>query len=420
MKHTPIEIQMSVALEAMRTAIVPLDHLDAMTVVPPTNWFDLLSRLQLAIGARPSLVVLDEFPWALETNPGLDGLMKNLWDTQLRRLPLLLVLVGSDEAIMERLFRHDQPLYGLPDVVRVVDPFDPAETGQALGGRRSAFECFDARLVTGGFPGLVADARDHPSIDNYVESQLARPQSALVNVAQLNLAADLDDRANARLVLEAIGADELGATNFSRIAGALGGDVSAENLISRAVKLLEAKGIIAAELPVGGGTKLRRYRIADTYLRLWFRFVAPQLRNIEIGRTDLAIRSFQAGWATWRGRAIEPLVRDGFNRLTPSLGAPFDTIETVGGWWNRQNNPEVDLVAVDHSATPVAIGSVKWRQRSKFTHAELRELERARSVVARAGGAKTVALCPAGVHSGATPDLFIDADRLLGAWGSRP
>ena len=54
--------------------------------------------------------------------------------------------------------------------------------------------------------------------------------------------------------------------------------------------LVEAKRIIAIDVPAGRrNSRLKRYRIANSYLRFWFRFVEPQLRNIEVGRSDLAI-----------------------------------------------------------------------------------------------------------------------------------
>jgi hypothetical protein len=70
----------------------------------------------------------------------------------------------------------DRPLVGELDGHLVVEPFNPAETAQALGGSCSPIEVFDAQLVTRGFPELVAHARRFRSVGALVEDALSRPQ----------------------------------------------------------------------------------------------------------------------------------------------------------------------------------------------------------------------------------------------------
>lgn len=420
MKRTPVEVQMRRALETLRSATRPLPALDTVTAVTPADWYDLLSRLRLALDERPAILVIDEFPWAEETNHGLDGLLQSLWDGELRRHPVLVVLVGSDEAMMSRLFEHDRPLFGRLDANLVVEPFTPAETAHALGRSVRAMETFDVRLVTGGFPELVAHARRFDSAAKLVEDALAHPHSLLADIAQINLAGELSDHAGARAVLGAIGSDEIGVVSFSRIASTLGGGSAAETTVSRATEtLVAAKRIVAIDLPAGNRSgRLKRYRIADSYLRFWFRFVEPHLRNIEVGRGDLALKAFRESWPAWRGKAIEPIVREAVLRLAPKLPAPYDSIESVGGWWDRTGSHEYDLVGLDRTGAPIVVGSVKWRERSSFDARDLAELANARSVIPRAGGAGLLAIAPRGAHAGVRADLVLDADDLLDAWRS--
>jgi uncharacterized protein len=319
---------------------------------------------------------------------------------------------------LARLFEHDRPLFGRLDLNLVVEPFNPGETGQALGRSDQALEVFDAQLVTGGFPELVAHARRFESVAELVEDALARPHSLLADVAQINLAGELLERAGARAVLGAIGSDEIGVVSFSRIASTLGGGSAAETSIVRAAEtLVHTKRIVAVDLPAGSRSgRLKRYRIADSYLRFWFRFVEPHLRNIEVGRPDLAIASFHASWRAWRGKAIEPMVREAVLRVAPGLEAPLDRIEAVGGWWDRAGRNEFDLLALNGSDAPVAVGSVKWRERSQFSAGDLGELAKARSVIAGARDAALIAIAPRGVQAKVRADAVLDADDLLAAW----
>ena len=171
--------------------------------------------------------------------------------------------------------------------------------------------------------------------------------------------------------------------------------------------LVEDKRIVAVDVPAGrSNARLKRYRIADPYLRFWFRFVEPQLR-IEVGRVDLALAAFHSSWATWRGKAIEPLVRQAVLRLVPSLRPPFETIESVDAWWDRRGSHEYDLVGSGHHDEVVAVGSIKWGVRGRFDRRDLAEVAEARSIIPRAAASSPSR--PEGVAPGVEVDLVLDA-----------
>ena len=421
MKGTTEATQVSYSLEALRSSLRPLpDRAILEAATPPSTWVRCPLLIPFAVGETPTIVVLDEFPWMMEaSSERLDGLLKAMLDGEFRRRQVLLILVGSDEAMMEQLFKHDQPLFNKADRLLVVSPFNPAETAAALGGTRTALQVFDAQLVTGGFPGLVEQAKREGSIKNFVVASLSKADSPLVDAAQIRLAGELLESENARLVLSAIGADEMGEIKYSRIADRLGGDrKAAEGKVDRALEVLvEAKRIVATEFPGGNRqSRLKRYRIADSYLRFWFRFIEPNLRSIQVGRFDIAVKSYETGWEAWRGKAIEPVVREGFLLLAPSLGTPYESIESVDGWWDRTERHEFDLVGSTRRGGVDAVGSIKWRTREKFHARELSELANARSVVDRASAARLVVVSTAGVEVGVEPDLSLGAEELLAVW----
>lgn len=418
MKATPVDIQMRRAVQTLRSSANPLPGIDAVTATTPADWHDLLSRLRMVVRDEPVILVIDEFPWAWETSTWLDGVLQSLWDGDFGRHPVLMLLIGSDEAMMDRLFEHDRPLFGRLDDQLVVRSFNPAETARALGGGRDARDVFDAQLVTGGFPELIAHVKRFDSATAMVENSLSRPHTLLADIAQLNLAGELSDSASARLVLDAIGADEAGVVNFSAIAATLGGGKAAETAVTRAMKVLaDLKQIVAVDYSGGRlDGRLKRYRIADPYLRFWFRFVEPQLRNIEIGRPDLAVTAFRRSWPSWRGKAIEPIVREAVLRLAPGMQGPLAAIESVNPWWERSGTHEFDLVGAGHDGLPVVAGSIKWRQNQPFNDRDLAKLATARSLIPHAERAGLIAVTLHGVTPGVSVDMVLDAADLLAAW----
>jgi hypothetical protein len=415
-KGVPVEIQMRRAVESLRSSACPLPGIEAVTASAPTDWYDLLSRLRLVLGGTPAILVFDEFPWAWQASEGLDGLLQSLWDGDFSRHPVCLLLIGSDEAMMDRLFQHDRPLFGRLDEQLVVRPFNPAETAAALAAGTAPLEVFDTQLITGGFPELIAHARRFDSVHAMAENSLSRPHTLLADIAQINLAGELSESTSARLVLEAIGADEVGVVNFSAITAALGGGKPAETAVTRAMETLTVKQIVAVDYPARrAGGRLKRYRIADPYLRFWFRFIAPQLRNIEVGRPDLAIAAFRRLWPAWRGKAIEPVLRDALLRLAPDVPQLRD-IESVDAWWDRSGINEWDAVGTGRDRLPLAVGSIKWRETQPFGQRDLAKLAVARSVIPHAERTALLAIAAHGSAAGVDVDLTLDATDLLGAW----
>ena len=417
-KNAPAPMQVAQVAADLRSSRVPLPGLEAAFTVQPSSWQDLLARLPLALDDGPAIVVLDEFPWATETDDTLEGVLQAAWDRTLERLPVLLVLVGSDLAMMERLTEHDRPLYGRAREM-VVPALSPAEVSEAFAERVDAVGVFDLYLATGGYPRLVSAARPHRSAQTFVIDQLQDDQSPLSITGLRMLDAEFRDAEQARAVLEAIGSVEVGHATFSSAVALLGGDESSSGTaVSRALPaLVDGKQVVVIDVPVGASpkSKLRRYRIVDPYLRFWFRYCRPHLADMARGRADLAVGRFERDFASWRGKAIEPVVHEAVSRLAAS-DERLGEVEHLGAWWDRNHTHEFDVVGASRDGTVPLLGSVKWRPGKPVTSGEVAALADGRAVVPGAAAARLLAVCPAGARDDAGADVVLDADDLLGAF----
>jgi hypothetical protein len=228
------------------------------------------------------------------------------------------------------------------------------------------------------------------------------------------LAAEFPAQAQARRTLGAIGSGE---RTYSLIARAAGGLPQAS--LSRALQLLTAKRLVDAAIPLSThASRETRYVVAEPYLRFWLTFLGPHIADIERGRGDLVLRRIQTSWTTWRGRAIEPVIRESLRRL-PSGTLP-DGTAAIGGYWTRTNDPEIDLVGADRE--PIAkritlVGSVKWLESRPFDPHDLARLLTHRS---RLPGAEDstplLAVSRAGTTTADLPTLT--PDDLIAAWRS--
>jgi AAA+ ATPase superfamily predicted ATPase len=342
----------------------------------PTQWSAALRLLaDLLPDDQPSVVVIDEVPYLMDRVDAFEGVLQRAWDRLLSRKPVLLLLVGSDLSMMESLNSYQRPFHQRGREL-VVGPLTPADLADMLDLQPAV--AFDAALVTGGLPLICRDWRPGGTLRDFLKTGLSDPTSPLLVSAERSLAAEFPPQALSAQVLHAIGSGERTFSNIARSAGGL-----AHTSLTRAMQVLTDKGIVVGELPVAlSPSKERRYRIADPYLRFWLTFLAPHMAEIERMRGDLTLVRIKEKWSTWRGRAVEPLIRESLARLLPDDQLPAAPV--VGGYWTRKNDVEIDLVGADRG--PVAkellfLGSIKWLDNSRFDNRDLAALQQHRSRV---------------------------------------
>jgi len=395
-----------------------LPRRDLVSGLVPTDWNQALRLLATALpDDTPTLVVIDEVPWLMAGDAEFEGALQTVWDRQLSSKPVLLLLVGSDASVMSALQNHDRAFFGRAAPM-TVEPLTVAEVASIT--RLDPAPAVDAWLITGGFPEIVASWRPGESRQAFLRQSLSNPLSPLLVSGELTLMGEFPAPTLARSVLESVGS---GDRTFGAIANATGRDgATPSGALGPALRSLEAKRVLASEWPLSTqpDTRNRRYHVADPYLRFWLAFGPSVIPLVERGRSDVALQRVEAAWSTWRGRAVEPLVRASLERLLPD--AEWPDVMAVGGWWNRLNNPEIDLVGADK--VPVAkqvsfIGSIKWRDSKRFDRHDYDELVRAAAAVPGVGpNTPLCAVSLSGVDDGLPLAAHWGPDDLVSAWES--
>ncbi len=393
-------------------ALSNLPGRDGFTGVGPQTWDSALRLLAAAIDdGTPTVAVVDEFPYLVADDPTIEATFQKQWDRLLSKKPVLLILVGSDLAMMTALNTHGRALFQRGTEM-VVPPLSPAETAELVGAADAA-DAFDAYLITGGLPLICAEWPRGLSMWEYLEEALSEPTSAVIVSAERALAAEFPDEAQARVVLGRIGAGERTFSNIARAAGGL-----QATSLNRSLDVLTAKRVVTRDVPLATkASKEARYVVADPHLRFWLHFVGPHLAEIERGRSDRVIARIRRDWSTWRGHAIEPMVREALTRLSPVPGLPAG--DAVGGYWTRTNMPEIDIIGADRSpiATTVAYaGTIKWRDRALLDQADLNQLIADIQKVPGADSRTPLVAVSRGGVTAAGAAANLGPDDLIAAW----
>jgi AAA+ ATPase superfamily predicted ATPase len=328
-----------------------------------------------ASAGRPIVLVIDELPFLVESEPAIEGIIQKQWDRRLEAQPVLLLLIGSDVSMMSALNDYGRPLYGrLTEMT--IGALAPKAIGEMLA--LSAIATFDAYLTIGGFPRLAEIWHPGEDIWRFLRRELENSESPLIVLGERSLGAEFPVELKARDALEAIGAGERTFTGILRRAS-----MSNKTLESTLATLI-GKRVIDKALPYSAQPrpKLSRYYVSDPYLRFWLRFIRASIPALERGRGDLVYRHIRESFPAFAGRAIEPLVRDAIQSMLPDRR--FGDGEFVGAFWNRDNSVEVDLVGGRGQTTSHNIdfvGSIKWRGREKFGRGDLGRLIRHRALI---------------------------------------
>lgn len=366
--------------------------------------------------SRPAILVVDELPYLAELDAGFAADLQQAWDRMLENAPVLLVCIGSDVRMMESLVAERSPLHGRPSREMRVAPLNPAEAAE-VNSAPDAAAAFDRYIVLGGFPLLASAWPASAGLAAFLRKALADDQTPFVTTALRIVASEFEGAISAERVIEAIGHGESAYSRIRTRSGAKG------NTLTDALDVLIAKkGLVAKDLPyaVPPGRKAAKYTVVDPYLRFWLRFVGPHLDELSRGRSDLVIERIERDWATYRGRAIEPLVRQALERLLADTATAerLGGARHVGAWWRRDHSIEVDLVGGDRPDPSRIgfVGSVKWRERGRFSADDLNRLGASRAAVPGAEGAKLVAVSRSGFEKGLGADATFGPDELLAAW----
>jgi len=360
---------------------------------------------------RPLILVVDEFPYLVEEDASIEAVLQAVWDRTVQKLPAMLILIGSDVATMAALTKERRPLYDRPREM-VVRPLTPADIGDMLG--LPPAEALDAYLVIGGFPVLALEWGKDRSLADYLADALDDASSFLVVSGERALAAEFPVTAYPRLILNAIGGDARANKDLLQRTGMNG------KTLADALGLLVEKGVVERLLPYSAkpSPKTKQYVVADPYMHFWLGFIGPNIDLIERGRGRLLAERARDAFPTYRGRAVESIVRDAIERLLPS--EQYGNARYVGGYWTRNHAVEVDLIGGDKS--PIAnsisfVGSVKWRADDRLTRADAAALAGQRPNVPGADAStKLLGVSREGFDEDTSLDLKLGPEDIVSAY----
>lgn len=372
------------------------------------GWEDALVRL-LQLGASASVpIVLDEFGYLLDAEPGLDSTVATLLGPSRREAGgrARLILCGSAIAMMRKLTAGQAPLRGRTALELVMQPFDYRQAAKLLGDDPNLALAARVFAVIGGVVGYATDMvdddlpRDRNDFSRWVAERVLSPAATLHHEATTLLAEDPTIAAANQMLHHSI----LGViANGSVTAGAIANQLRRQvQTLDPALKRLVATGfVVRHEDPLRARRPL--YALADSFLQFHYAVLEPH-------STVLRERDPREVWNRRLETVFDARVRGPvFQEQARSWVRRFAASGTVGGEPDHVGPSaaiiegteyQLDVVAaVDDGATEpaertvLAIGEAKAGETVGTAH--LRHLVRARAAFGlRAASARLLLFAP--------------------------
>ncbi len=318
------------------------------------DWEEALDLVAEAATRRRVGLVLDEFPYLCDAQPALPSLLQRWWDRTGSRANVVIVLSGSEQAMMQRLTSEEGALYGRPTQSIWLRPFDYFHAGRFVAGW-SPEDRVRAYAVAGGVPDYLEElSTDRPLRDELLRLAYT-PEGRLFREAPDLLRAEFNEPRTYESILRAMAGGEHQPSRIATLAGMTSAAAAAPYLD----RLIRLELVERRTLPTEASNprpRISRYALVDPYLRFYFALVDPWRSAILLGQ---GARVLDDLWPVaideHVSRVFEDVAAQYVRRLSGAGELPV--MEAVGQHWIDAG--DVDVVGVARGRM-VAAGSAKW------------------------------------------------------------
>lgn len=312
------------------------------------DWEALFKHLTESLTER-TVVVIDEFPYLLETEKGLSSLFQRIIDQHLQDSDLYLILCGSSLSMMHKeVLSHKAPLHGRRTGQLDVKPLTFAEL-QPFFPAKPFEDVIAIYSICGGVPAYLREFTAHQSLSSLIRDKILLRGALLREEVPFLLRSEFRDP---RVYLSILSAISLGHRKLGDIINYLG--FTGKTSITPYLHNLEQLGYITRELPVTETPRSKKglYAINDSYVSFWLKMVR---RNTELIDQDppQALKKINRDLPAHIAPVFEDVCRQFLWHEKP-----FD-FDTLGRWWHR--NQEIDIVAYNKQTREILFGECKWQ-----------------------------------------------------------
>ena len=324
-----------------------------------TDWLDLFQVVADDHPDEKKVLVIDEFPYLVKTNPDFPSILQNAWDEVLKDHNVMLILCGSLISMMKKhALAYDSPLYGRRTAqIRLM----PLQFTDVYAAQNLSFEqAVEQYAITGGVPKYMEFFQTDEPLVEQIRRVVLSKNGFLYEEPDFLLNEEVQTPINYFSVLKAISD---GNHKLSKIGMTMEQDTSA---ITPYLKTLIGLGFVIKNVPITEKNPERSrkslYYVSDNFIRFWFRYVYPFKGELELDNQQIVLdemgKDFKQKFVAF---AYESICRNIFAELCRKRQIDFAP-SRIGSYWRNDNegDTEIDVAAVDNQHKRLFLGECKY------------------------------------------------------------
>ena len=323
------------------------------------HWRDVFRAIRRIAGDQPMVIILDEFPWAVDSDPSLPSQLQAAWDSLFLDSRVKLIISGSHIATMESLLASDAPLFGRLTGKLYVPPFEFHEIADFIPNYPPDKQ-LAAYAVVGGVPDYLRHWSDRADLMENIREIFLSENSPFRNESDILISDVLRrDSPHYLAVLSAVakGHRELADLSSAAVLEKDRASVVLSTLIN--LRLIEKRIRASTPLDQHETARYARYFLADPFLRFFFYMVVPHRTHIAQQNYAPILRDFTQQMRSFVGAAFEDLCRSWTLNMMRAGKLPFAP-DFVGSDW--RGDTQIDVMAVNWREGRVLAGEAKWTE----------------------------------------------------------
>jgi len=313
------------------------------------SWEDLFVEFMKKARGK-IIIILDEFPYLIGKNKAIPSIFQKIWDLNLSKKEVCLILLGSSIGMMEtHVLNYRSPLYGRRSGQWELKPLPFKNIKEFYPEHR-----FEDRLkffgFTGGIAGYLKQINFSKSPEWNIANLVFKKGSYLYEEAETLLRQELREPSSYFQILQAISE---GCTKYGEICNRTGFKTSKA---SQYIKNLINLRIVKKSFPVTQKKTSRYaiYRLSDNYYKFWFAFVYPNRSLIEDGKQAILLNVIQDKMKKHESFVFEEVCAEFLWKAYPVQ------FTNLGGWWEKDK--EIDLVGINEKTKDILFVECKWSE----------------------------------------------------------
>ena len=323
----------------------------------PERIEDVFLALMKIASTRHLNVVIDEFQEFRKVNPSIFSSIQKTWDMHKDSARINLIVTGSVNTLMVRLFRNKRAaLYGRETAFMVVEPFATSVLKEILSAYHPRYKAEDLLALwtfTGGvakYVELLVDSRCWTR--DAMIKEMIRANSLFLDEGRAMLVEEFDREYG--VYFSVLCAIARGRTTRNEIEQTVGRQVG-----GYLARLEEDYALIRKRHPIFAkvAAKTARYELNDNFLVFWFRFMYRYSYILELKGYEQLREIVRRDYPVLSGHALEQYFK---HQLAES-----GQWTRIGGWWDRKGENELDILAENELTGTYAVCEVK-RQNAKI------------------------------------------------------